>query len=245
MWAPNTTDGSCRARDLPRGRRDRAAQHPLQGRRSGLHPRRDAGQAALHHRPTSSTPTTSRMLRDADAPSLPERDRRPARRRPRPARRVGTTFLAAGDGVTLGRDRGAERALTGDDLSDIMFTSGTTGRPKGAMLTHGASVRAVRRVVDRRRVASRRSVSHRQPVLPHVRTEGRHPREHSQRVDDRAARGVRRRRDDAARRRRADLDAPGRADRLPVDPGPSRVSRVRHVVAPARASPARRRCPSS
>ena len=35
----------------------------------------------------------------------------------------------------------ADRAPGPDDVSDIIFTSGTTGAPKGAMLTHGASVR--------------------------------------------------------------------------------------------------------
>jgi len=33
------------------------------------------------------------------------------------------------------------RAIRPEDTSDIIFTSGTTGAPKGAMLTHGASVR--------------------------------------------------------------------------------------------------------
>jgi HIP---CoA ligase len=34
-----------------------------------------------------------------------------------------------------------EDALGSEDVSDVIFTSGTTGRPKGAMLTHGASTR--------------------------------------------------------------------------------------------------------
>jgi acyl-CoA synthetase (AMP-forming)/AMP-acid ligase II len=46
-------------------------------------------------------------------------------------------LLARGDGDT------EERPTVGpEDISDILFTSGTTGAPKGAMLRHGASVRA-------------------------------------------------------------------------------------------------------
>ncbi|WP_077102012.1 FadD3 family acyl-CoA ligase [Mycobacterium terramassiliense] len=34
-----------------------------------------------------------------------------------------------------------ERAVDGTDISDIIFTSGTTGRPKGAMMNHGQTLR--------------------------------------------------------------------------------------------------------
>lgn len=51
-------------------------------------------------------------------------------------------FLARGDGVAPSAVEARVAALDAGDLSDVMFTSGTTGLPKGAMLTHGASVRA-------------------------------------------------------------------------------------------------------
>jgi acyl-CoA synthetase (AMP-forming)/AMP-acid ligase II len=35
-----------------------------------------------------------------------------------------------------------ERAVSGDDLCDIVFTSGTTGRPKGVMMAHAQTLRA-------------------------------------------------------------------------------------------------------
>ncbi|GJM37788.1 MAG: acyl-CoA synthetase [Acidimicrobiales bacterium] len=51
-------------------------------------------------------------------------------------------FIARADSVTDG-DRAARTAtVTGDDLCHIMFTSGTTGDPKGAMLVHSAICRA-------------------------------------------------------------------------------------------------------
>jgi HIP---CoA ligase len=50
-------------------------------------------------------------------------------------------FLAAGTSVSKEVAKTRADAVTTDDLSDIIFTSGTTGHPKGVMTTHAQTLR--------------------------------------------------------------------------------------------------------
>ncbi len=50
-------------------------------------------------------------------------------------------FLATGDAVDPAEAQARIDAIGSDDVSDVIFTSGTTGRPKGVMLRHGPSLR--------------------------------------------------------------------------------------------------------
>ena len=83
-------------------------------------------------------------------------------------------------------------AITPDDLSDIIFTSGTTGRPKGVMITHGQIAARLRGVDRGHRAARGRPLPDRQPVLPHLRVQGGLDVVRAARRDDRPVPGVRR-----------------------------------------------------
>ncbi|MCU1644388.1 MAG: fatty acid--CoA ligase [Nocardia sp.] len=51
-------------------------------------------------------------------------------------------FLASGDAITPADAERRAAEVGPEDLSDMLFTSGTTGKPKGAMCTHQQTLRA-------------------------------------------------------------------------------------------------------
>ena len=59
-----------------------------------------------------------------------------------PARESWSDFLRGGDDVASADADARALAVEPGDLSDILFTSGTTGRPKGVMTAHGQNLRA-------------------------------------------------------------------------------------------------------
>lgn len=58
------------------------------------------------------------------------------------------TFLASADLVKAEEGRARADAVKPEDLSDLLYTSGTTGAPKGVMSTHGQNLRAFRAWAD-------------------------------------------------------------------------------------------------
>jgi len=90
------------------------------------------------------------MLRDPQVGELPDLERivllRDTGARPDDVVTLAefTTSDAAGTigGVSADEVTARVDALTGADLSDLLFTSGTTGSPKGVMLSHSQTLRA-------------------------------------------------------------------------------------------------------
>ncbi|MCA1299425.1 FadD3 family acyl-CoA ligase [Stappia indica] len=62
---------------------------------------------------------------------------------PRGADRDWADFLAAGDGISDAELAAREAEVGPDDLCDMLFTSGTTGYPKGVMYAHRQCLRGI------------------------------------------------------------------------------------------------------
>ena len=202
-----------------------------------------AARASSAPSPASSTPTTSRCCATPVVPDTlehivvlhgdaPDGTTSFADFLAAPARSPPTTHAPRAD------------AVGPDDVADIIFTSGTTGKPKGAMTTHAQTLRTFDAWANTVGPGARRPLPGREPVLPHLRLQGRdhrllHPGRH-----DRARAGVRRPRGARARRRRAHHDVAGPAHALPLDPRPSRTATRSTSRRCGSRSPARPRCRS-
>jgi acyl-CoA synthetase (AMP-forming)/AMP-acid ligase II len=79
----------------------------------------------------------------AEGPGLPELEQVVVLSDDAPADfRTWKDFLAGGDGVGAAEVRARSASVDGAHPSDIVFTSGTTGLPKGAVITHAQTLRA-------------------------------------------------------------------------------------------------------
>ena len=253
IWAPNCWEWVVALLGLQSaGARARPAQHPLQGRRGGRHPRAAAGPGCSSPSRGSSATTTSSMLVTARRPAPPRARSSSCAATGAPARgrRVaGTSSSPPARDVSADERRppastGAHRPTT---CPTCCSPRAPPARPRASICTHGQTLRAFGDWADVVGLARRRPLPVRQPVLPLVRVQGR--------ASSRALVTGRDARADAGLRRpeaMADLieaerhhDAPRPADALPDDAQPPRLRRRSTVDRCASPSPAPRRCRSS
>ena len=196
---------------------------------------RAAGASCCSPSPTSSTPTTSSSSAPAEPVAVARADRRAARLAAPPTRSTWADFLAA-----RRRRRPRRRSRPAPRRSPATrspTSSSRRARPAGRRARCSRTARACRRTTRGRRVVGLRAGDRYLIVNPFFHSFGLKAgilASAHQGRDDHPARGVRRRRRDAARRRGAHLDAARPAHRLPVDPRPPASRRVRPLVAAPR-----------
>ncbi|MGR6999271.1 AMP-binding protein [Yinghuangia aomiensis] len=88
---------------------------------------------------------------------------------PRPCR--GANSWHPGGGFDTAVAQESINVVTPDSIADVIFTSGTTGHPKGVILTHGQSLRAYGWMSEEY-VPARRQLPRRPAVLPLLRLQG-------------------------------------------------------------------------
>ena len=130
---PRVAGAAVRRRLRRRGGRADEPALPRRARSSSCSPRR-------RRRPASSCPRTAaracgRWPSTASAEPRPRARSGPDRRRAGRRGRRWEEWLAGGDAVDEDRLERRRRAVRAGDTSQIQFTSGTTGFPKGAELT--------------------------------------------------------------------------------------------------------------
>ena len=207
-----------RARALRGRRRARAPEHPLQGH-GGRVRAAHVGRRFLFTVTDFLDTDYVALLEEAGAAATWSRRSSCSRARAAPAPSAGTTSWRAAACGRRRRGGDARAALTGETMSDIIFTSGTTGAPKGAMLRHGASVRGCTTswadVVGLRHGDRYLIVN---PFFHAVRAEGRHGRASCSPARRAPPPGVRHAVGDGHGAGGADHDAPGTARDLPDHP---------------------------
>ena len=174
------------------------------------------------------------MLRDLDV-TLPRLERTVVLRGDAPeGTQSWADFLAAGDAVDPGDSlrRSASSDCRRNLGSDLHV--GNDGAPQGRHHHARADAEGLRGVVRPAGAGGGRPLPDRQPVLSHLRLQGRLPRRDHARGDHRSPPGVRRRHRVAAHRRRTHHRAPRSARAVPVAAQPPRPCERRHLIPAAR-----------